>query len=66
LKCIVCYDVGAESISPRGGSLRLRLPKVKRGLGGEREARLPVLVPSMTYCSQPFKNRDILPISVKN
>jgi hypothetical protein len=66
LKCIGCYGVGAEPVSPRGGSVRLRLPKVKRGLGRGHGTRLPTFVPSKAYCSEAFKNRDTPPIFLRN
>jgi hypothetical protein len=50
LKCIVCYGVGAELADPGGDSSRLRLPKVKRGLGGRRDIASRALVPRSDLC----------------
>ena len=50
MKCIVCYGVGAELADPGGDSSRLRLPKVKRGLGGRRDIASRALVPRSDLC----------------
>ena len=50
MKCIVCYGVGAEPADPGGDSSRLRLPKVKRGLGGRRDIASRALVPRSDLC----------------
>jgi hypothetical protein len=50
LKCIVCYGVGAEPADPGGDSSRLRLSKVKRGLGGRRDIASRALVPRSDLC----------------
>ena len=50
MKCIVCYGVGAEPADPGGDSSRLRLSKVKRGLGGRRDIASRALVPRSDLC----------------
>ncbi len=50
MKCIVCYGVGAEPADPGGDSSRLRLSKVKRGLGGRRDIASRALVPRLDLC----------------